>query len=129
MEGGVGDAVGWSNDYVSLSFSLSLTYILSHCPCTMSVSWSRCLQSTTLKFALGASWCLMAVSTIDGDASIPRTSATLGAKNEVKTPSPQPMSRTRSVGWGLRYCKSFLASVGTNFAEAEYAWEIRYEKG
>lgn len=55
---------------------------------------------------------------------MPKTDPMVGRKFSVNFPSPQPTSRTLSVGCGDRYCKSFWVSLGTKEADAEYACKL-----
>ena len=97
------------------------TYTLSHDPSTIVSSFSKYRQSTTRNSVLGLLYSFFADSIIAGDASMPNTDCTAGRKFSVNLPSPQPTSRTLSVGWGTRYRKRVWVSLGTKEAEAEYA--------
>lgn len=55
---------------------------------------------------------------------MPNTCSTAGIKLSVNFPSPQPTSRTLSVGFGSKYRSSVWVSFGTKGAEEEYAWRI-----
>lgn len=58
---------------------------------------------------------------MDADESIPKTELMAGMKFAVNFPSPQPTSRTLSVGLGSREARSFPVSFAecTKDAEAE----------
>ena len=89
----------------------------------MEVSFSRYRQSTTRKLALGLAKSLFADSIIDADESMPKTDSMAGRKFAVNFPSPQPTSRTLSVGLGSREERSLpvIFAECTKDAEAVYA--------
>lgn len=59
---------------------------------------------------------------IEGEASMPVMEPEEEREEAiwaVKIPSPQPRSRIWSVGWGFRYCRTLVVSLGTKEAAEE----------